>query len=32
MSPTIEKLLAEQFKGSDKLIAANVQALHMGRD
>jgi 2-oxoglutarate/2-oxoacid ferredoxin oxidoreductase subunit alpha len=28
----IEKLLAEQFHGRDKLIAANVQALHMGRD
>jgi 2-oxoglutarate/2-oxoacid ferredoxin oxidoreductase subunit alpha len=28
----IEHLLAEQFKGRDKLIAANVQALHMGRD
>jgi len=28
----IEKLLAEQFKGRDKLIAANVQALHMGVD
>ncbi len=28
----IEKLLADQFKGRDKLIAANVQALHMGRD
>jgi 2-oxoglutarate ferredoxin oxidoreductase subunit alpha len=28
----IEKLLAEQFKGRDKLIAANVQALNMGRD
>ncbi len=28
----IEALLAEQFKGRDKLIAANVQALHMGRD
>jgi 2-oxoglutarate ferredoxin oxidoreductase subunit alpha len=27
-----EKLLAEQFKGRDKLIAANVNALHMGRD
>ena len=25
-------MLAEQFKGRDKLIAANVQALHMGRD
>ena len=30
--PEIEKLLAEQFRGRDKLIAANVQALHMGRD
>src|SRR5690349_4392172 len=28
----IEKLLGEQFKGRDKLVAANVQALHMGRD
>jgi 2-oxoglutarate ferredoxin oxidoreductase subunit alpha len=28
----IEELLAEQFKGRDKLIAANVQALHMGID
>ena len=28
----IEKLLAEQFKGRDKLVAANIQALHMGRD
>jgi 2-oxoglutarate/2-oxoacid ferredoxin oxidoreductase subunit alpha len=28
----IEKLLAEQFRGRDKLITANVQALHMGRD
>ena len=28
----IEKLLSEQFKGRDKLIAANVQALHMGLD
>ena len=27
-----EALLAEQFKGRDKLIAANVHALHMGRD
>ena len=27
-----EQLLAEQFKGRDKLIAANVHALHMGRD
>jgi 2-oxoglutarate ferredoxin oxidoreductase subunit alpha len=25
-------LLAEQFKGREKLVAANVQALHMGRD
>ncbi len=28
----IEQLLSEQFKGRDKLIAANIQALHMGRD
>ncbi len=27
-----ETLLAEQFRGRDKLIAANVHALHMGRD
>ncbi len=26
----IEKLIGEQFKGKDKLIAPNVQALHMG--
>jgi len=28
----IEKLIAEQFKGKDKLIAANNNALHIGRD
>ncbi len=28
----IEQLLGEQFKGKDKLIAANVQALNLGRD
>ncbi|PPQ26276.1 2-oxoacid:acceptor oxidoreductase subunit alpha [Rhodopila globiformis] len=28
----IRQLLAEQFKGRDKLIAANIQALEMGRD
>ena len=28
----IEQLLAEQFTGKDRLIAANVAALHMGRD
>ena len=28
----IEQLLSEQFRGRDKLIAANHQALHMGRD
>jgi 2-oxoglutarate ferredoxin oxidoreductase subunit alpha len=28
----VEQLLSEQFKGRDKLIAANIQALHMGRD
>jgi 2-oxoglutarate ferredoxin oxidoreductase subunit alpha len=26
----LERLLAEQFEGRDKLIAANVEALHMG--
>ena len=30
--PCVEQLLAEQFKGRDKLIDANVQALHMGLD
>jgi 2-oxoglutarate/2-oxoacid ferredoxin oxidoreductase subunit alpha len=30
--PSIEQLLAEQFKGRDKLIKANIQALHMGLD
>ena len=28
----VEGLLAEQFKGKEKLIPANVEALHMGRD
>jgi 2-oxoglutarate ferredoxin oxidoreductase subunit alpha len=28
----IEQLIGEQFRGKDKLIAANVQALHLGRD
>ncbi len=28
----IEQLLAEQFKNREKLITANVRALHMGRD
>jgi 2-oxoglutarate ferredoxin oxidoreductase subunit alpha len=28
----IEKLLGEQFRGRDKLIAANIRALHIGRD
>ncbi|MBL8808395.1 MAG: 2-oxoacid:acceptor oxidoreductase subunit alpha [Rhodospirillales bacterium] len=28
----VEQLLAEQFKGKDKLIAPNVAAFHMGRD
>ncbi|MBS0491087.1 MAG: 2-oxoacid:acceptor oxidoreductase family protein, partial [Proteobacteria bacterium] len=28
----IEQLLGEQFAGKDRLIAANVAALHMGRD
>ncbi|HET7631788.1 MAG TPA: 2-oxoacid:acceptor oxidoreductase subunit alpha [Gemmatimonadaceae bacterium] len=28
----IEKLIGEQFKGKDKLIAPNLHALHLGRD
>ena len=28
----VETLIAEMFKGRDKLIAANVEALHKGRD
>ncbi|MFN7264510.1 MAG: hypothetical protein ACK5T5_06210, partial [Phenylobacterium sp.] len=28
----IEQLLAEQFEGRERLIRANVDALHMGRD
>jgi 2-oxoglutarate ferredoxin oxidoreductase subunit alpha len=28
----VETLIAEQFKGKDKLIAPNIYALHMGRD
>jgi 2-oxoglutarate/2-oxoacid ferredoxin oxidoreductase subunit alpha len=28
----IEKLLGEQFRGKDKLIQPNINALHMGRD
>ena len=28
----IEQLLTEQFRSKEKLIAANVQALHLGRD
>ena len=28
----IEKLIGEQFKGKDKLIAPNITALHLGRD
>src|SRR6202521_4470305 len=30
--PTIEKLIAEQYKGKDKLIQPNIHALHLGRD
>ncbi len=30
--PSIEQLLSEQFKGREKLVTANVQALHMGLD
>ena len=29
---SLEELLTEQFRGRDKLIAANHQALHLGRD
>jgi 2-oxoglutarate ferredoxin oxidoreductase subunit alpha len=28
----VERLIGEQFKGKDKLIAPNIYALHMGRD
>ncbi len=28
----VEKLIGEQFKGKDKLIAPNIEALNMGRD
>lgn len=28
----IEQLLTEQFKGRDKLVTANIQALHLGRE
>ena len=28
----IEKLIAEQYKGKDKLIAPNIEALHIGRN
>jgi 2-oxoglutarate ferredoxin oxidoreductase subunit alpha len=28
----VEKLIGEEFKGKDKLIAPNVKALHIGRD
>ena len=30
--PVVEALLAEQFKSKEKLIAPNIEALHMGRD
>jgi 2-oxoglutarate ferredoxin oxidoreductase subunit alpha len=28
----VEQLISEQFKGKDKLIAPNLEALHLGRD
>jgi 2-oxoglutarate/2-oxoacid ferredoxin oxidoreductase subunit alpha len=28
----LEQLIGEQYKGKDKLMAPNIQALHMGRD
>src|SRR5437870_12149844 len=30
--PEIEKLIAEQYKGKEKLLEPNIKALHMGRD
>jgi 2-oxoglutarate ferredoxin oxidoreductase subunit alpha len=30
--PAIEKLLGEQYKGKEKLLEPNLQALHLGRD
>jgi 2-oxoglutarate/2-oxoacid ferredoxin oxidoreductase subunit alpha len=30
--PALERLIGEQFKGKEKLIAPNVHALHLGRD
>jgi 2-oxoglutarate ferredoxin oxidoreductase subunit alpha len=30
--PAIEKLLGEQYKGKEKLLAPNIHALHLGRD
>ncbi len=30
--PVIERLLAEQYKGKEKLLPPNVHALHLGRD
>src|SRR4029453_18139791 len=30
--PSIEKLLGEQYKGKEKLLEPNLQALHLGRD
>ena len=31
-SAAIEKLIGEQFKGKEKLIEPNINALHIGRD
>src|SRR4030095_1018938 len=28
----VEKLIAEQYKGKEKLLEPNIKALHMGRD
>jgi 2-oxoglutarate/2-oxoacid ferredoxin oxidoreductase subunit alpha len=30
--PAVEKLIGEQFKGKEKLVAPNIHALHLGRD
>ncbi len=30
--PELEKLIGEQYRGKDKLVAPNIHALHLGRD
>ncbi len=31
-APTIERLIGEQYKGKEKLLRPNIEALHLGRD